>query len=289
MNYYLRLKVLLVILAIFLPTMVLGQTSALFRDLVVGSTGEDVRILQQWLNSHGYQISSFGAGAPGAETTYFGKLTQAALARYQATFGIVPATGNLDLATRLKISGPGSASIASNLPAGCTSTVGFSPLTGKKCDQSEVKTVVSPILTSSTNQAADLGGFALPPEIPLSKTMAVSAISPSSGPAGTTVVITGYGFDRYKNQVHIGFSVTEVGSSDGKTLKFSLDPMEDVELATQSNISSVLSQYDVNASGNDDGQADLLTVADPSSANNISVYVVNKSGRSSELIFKLNQ
>ena len=295
MNYYSRLKFSAVILALFLPTIVLGQTSALFRDLVVGSVGEDVRVLQRWLNSHGYPITIYGPGAAGFETTYFGQLTQAALARYQVSIGVIPATGNLDLATRLKISGAGTTQNTGNLPAGCTSTIGFSPLSGIKCDQKTPQQ--QPILASTTkstnktvvtslnlgNLGADLGGFSLPPEIPLSKTMGTISIFPTSGPSGTEVTITGYGFNKTKNKVYTGFGMVEAGSSDGKTLKVRVDPVGDVPVATASSLQSALNSFDTTLNHVDDSNAPSLPVRD---GNSLRIYVVNETGRSNELIFK---
>ena len=57
-----------------------------------GSTGEEVRQLQIFLNTHGFPIAKSGNGSPGQESTYFGHATKAALTRFQASNGI-PATG----------------------------------------------------------------------------------------------------------------------------------------------------------------------------------------------------
>ena len=70
------------------------------RDLETGSTGDDVRALQAYLNSHGFQIAENGAGSPGNETTMFGGLTRAALAKWQASVGITPAVGYFGPKTR---------------------------------------------------------------------------------------------------------------------------------------------------------------------------------------------
>lgn len=174
------------IFALLLPTIVFGQTSALYRDLAVGSVGEDVRLLQQWLNSHGFKIAASGPGSPGAETTYFGQLTKTALARYQVEFGIVPVTGGLDSATRASIAGPSVVSEASNLPNGCLSTSGYSPLTGVRCDgvvvqsTSAANSTSNPIPVVSTTNPSNvlsspaslnfsglgLGNLTLPPGLP---------------------------------------------------------------------------------------------------------------------------
>ena len=73
------------------------------RDLTLGATGEDVRQLQIFLNSNGYTVSTEGPGSPGQETTYFGTLTQQALARYQAANDIAPAVGYFGPITRAQV------------------------------------------------------------------------------------------------------------------------------------------------------------------------------------------
>ena len=73
------------------------------RDLETGSTGEDVRALQAWLNGNGYMVASTGAGSPGNETTMFGGLTRAALIKYQKAMGITPAVGYFGPKTRAYI------------------------------------------------------------------------------------------------------------------------------------------------------------------------------------------
>jgi len=83
-----------------------GAASASFtRDLEVGGTGDDVLALQQFLNANGFIIAESGVGSPGNETNYFGSLTQAALAKFQAANGITPSVGYFGPKTRAFVAG----------------------------------------------------------------------------------------------------------------------------------------------------------------------------------------
>ena len=53
------------------------------RQLQLGMSGEDVRQLQIFLNTHGFVIAAGGSGAPGHESRAFGSRTKAALVRFQ--------------------------------------------------------------------------------------------------------------------------------------------------------------------------------------------------------------
>jgi hypothetical protein len=69
------------------------------RDLYYRMVGNDVLHLQQYLNTHGFIISTIGAGSPGNETTKFGLLTYKALQRFQTSVEL-PATGFFGPMTR---------------------------------------------------------------------------------------------------------------------------------------------------------------------------------------------
>jgi ELWxxDGT repeat protein len=70
------------------------------RNLKIGMTGEDVKALQQFLNSKGFTVSPSGPGSKGNETQMFGALTKNALAKFQAANNITPAAGYFGPITR---------------------------------------------------------------------------------------------------------------------------------------------------------------------------------------------
>lgn len=72
------------------------------RDIFAGVTHEDIRCLQKYLNSSGYQVSQTGPGSPGNESNYFGFKTQAAVVRWQAEHGITPVRGYFGPKSRAK-------------------------------------------------------------------------------------------------------------------------------------------------------------------------------------------
>jgi len=84
----------------------------LTRNLYKGISGEDVRKLQQFLNSHGFAVAAPGlvdstgspqAGSPGNETIYFGPATEAAVIRFQLAHAIQPSVGYVGPITRASI------------------------------------------------------------------------------------------------------------------------------------------------------------------------------------------
>lgn len=71
------------------------------KDLFFGITDADVLFLQKKLNQDPKtMVATSGAGSPGSETYYFGNATKAAVAKYQALHGIVPAVGYVGPKTR---------------------------------------------------------------------------------------------------------------------------------------------------------------------------------------------
>lgn len=83
-------------------------TNIFLRDLRQGSRGDDVKKLQEYLNSHGTPIANSGPGSSGNETTYYGPATRAAIARFQEShtkeilfsLNLTKGTGNFYASTR---------------------------------------------------------------------------------------------------------------------------------------------------------------------------------------------
>jgi peptidoglycan hydrolase-like protein with peptidoglycan-binding domain len=75
-------------------------SSVFTRDLELGASGEDVRALQHFLNTHGFPVNLTVEGSLGKETLVFGPATQAALIKFQTARGIVPAAGYFGPKTR---------------------------------------------------------------------------------------------------------------------------------------------------------------------------------------------
>jgi peptidoglycan hydrolase-like protein with peptidoglycan-binding domain len=71
--------------------------------LQTGSSGDDVRKLQFFLNSNGFILTTEGPGSPGIETNIFGFLTRASLIRFQIANNIQPAVGYFGPKTRERI------------------------------------------------------------------------------------------------------------------------------------------------------------------------------------------
>mgnify|MGYP001617489453 CR=1 FL=1 len=79
-----------------------ASCTAFTRNHQQNDSGGEVMAIQKFLNSHGAQIAASGAGSPGNETSFFGGLTKAAVAKFQAANGISPAVGYWGPITRAK-------------------------------------------------------------------------------------------------------------------------------------------------------------------------------------------
>ncbi|MCF7864885.1 MAG: fibronectin type III domain-containing protein [Candidatus Pacebacteria bacterium] len=82
------------------PSTNTATTYIFSRNLKFGSTGEDVRQLQIFLNFKGFMVSTTGAGSVGKETDYFGPATRTALIKLQKAKNIKPSIGYFGPITR---------------------------------------------------------------------------------------------------------------------------------------------------------------------------------------------
>ncbi|MDD4930838.1 MAG: peptidoglycan-binding domain-containing protein [Candidatus Colwellbacteria bacterium] len=98
-----------------------GSSYTFTRDLTVGSTGQDVKELQMFLNANGYTVSTSGAGSVGSESTYFGNATKAALIKFQAAKAITPSAGYFGAKTRAYIATMGGTTTTPTTPVVTTS------------------------------------------------------------------------------------------------------------------------------------------------------------------------
>lgn len=120
--------VLTLAVGLTVPAQAQTMTATYARNLTVGSRGDDVVALQTMLEAKGFLVMPVGV-AKG----YFGSLTKAALAKFQAANGIAPAVGYFGPITRAFVGSNGGTSGPVNCPAGyvCSPTGGSSgPLTG---------------------------------------------------------------------------------------------------------------------------------------------------------------
>lgn len=118
--------------ALNLPTM---QCSYSFSsNMGLGARSTSVMDLQKVLNMYPEtQVSLTGAGSPGNETSYYGPATLAAVKKFQAINQVSPTSGYTGPLTRAVLNQVCSGTGVS-LPVGCTTTSGFSPVTGVACN-----------------------------------------------------------------------------------------------------------------------------------------------------------
>jgi peptidoglycan hydrolase-like protein with peptidoglycan-binding domain len=126
MKYYSHVLIISAVLsALILPGSRVEAAQCIFsRTLELGSTGEDVRCLQKYLNENGYIIAKSGVGSPGNETNLYREKTIEAVKKWQQAMGIFPSTGNFGPVSKSKYDAQFA---AAKLPAEAAPTLAPTP------------------------------------------------------------------------------------------------------------------------------------------------------------------
>ena len=203
------------------------------RSLTVGSTGSDVMQLQVLLNSNpSTQVATAGAGSPGMESSYFGGLTQAALAKYQAANGITPSVGYFGPKTMAFVNANGSTAVstgnlcpngntlASNCATapGSTGTVSLCPngmTLASNCSTAPNGTVVTANGTDGTLSGAQSSYVSSGIQLKKGDTKNILAVTLKASTGPVTVTRAGVHFN---TRPWLLFSQVTLSDSTGKLL-----------------------------------------------------------------------
>ena len=132
-----------------------GQAYNFTRDLTVGMKGDDVTALQNYLISTGHFTHSGGA------TGYFGPITKAAVAAWQAANGVSPASGYFGPISRAKYNALTSATTPTPAPTETvTPTPTSTPTPTPAEEPTEGSLEVKLSATPANNTEIELGGTA---------------------------------------------------------------------------------------------------------------------------------
>lgn len=213
-----------------------GACVNISRDLARGSRGADVTALQRFLVSRNYP-----GGGTWMITGYYGAATATAVRNFQ-TAQALPATGVVDLQTRLALDMVACGTSGSSLPipAFTYSAPGY---------DTSVAYTQTPLYTATVQPSYSYYpqygiGQGCVPQLPWSINSTVigtyfdacqnaptqqygapqiSSLSPVSGSVGTNVTIRGTGFTPNGNTVHFGNGIiTGLLSNDGRSVSFTV-------------------------------------------------------------------
>ncbi len=237
-------------------------------DLRLNSQGEEVKLLQEVLNTDSHTIvSPSGAGSPGNETVFFGQKTKEAVIRFQEKY-------SNQILTPLGLSRG-------------TGIVGFN--TRKMLNEIKGQVSFSPVNNTSLDSMAQTQNvFVSENKYPQITSLSTGVIK---DPFVTPLVITGKNFTA-DNQVFLsvqGLEIFDAPSFDGSTISVFL--LSQVTNTLENYISSVLAQ-----SGNTQTRESIIDVLKVQ-FNSVgrdgvyvpaSIFVRNKNGESNKFGIKIN-
>lgn len=222
------------------------------RNLRIGMSGSDVKVLQEVLNRNTEtRLAQEGPGSLGNETMYFGQITKAAVTKFQEIYkdevltpvGLVSGSGYVGVFTRAKIltlcNKP--QSLATSLPATTTvvtppssSTVHSLPIKTVETTPATTVTMVevpdpyvnaAPLAPQVSTESPYTGDGTIPNIPDLSGTGVSVLMYPSSYVVkiGSVLSVYGINFAAVGNTVHIGsYLIKNVTSKDGSLLSVTL-------------------------------------------------------------------
>ncbi|PIR88908.1 MAG: hypothetical protein COU07_03355 [Candidatus Harrisonbacteria bacterium CG10_big_fil_rev_8_21_14_0_10_40_38] len=233
------------------------------RSLTIGSTGSDVQCLQRYLNGAGYQVAASGAGSPGNESQYFGSLTKAAVAKWQAANGVAPAVGYFGPISQAKYNSLiASAPTPTPTPSGTPSPTGTS--------------LTASLSGSQPTEGLFGEGFA---SVPFTNITLTAGTDGDIKVTGLKVMRTGQGNDAAFNGV---IALDDNGNRIGDTKTFgsdhqlTLNPTFTVR-AGQSRTITLAGDSDADQNAYE-GQRVSLTLMGVTTSNNVSVNGIPSNG-----------
>lgn len=221
MNWHIRtLFIGSILLTLLPPQFALAATCTPFaRNLTLGTTGEDVRTLQQMLNSNvSTRVATEGIGSAGQESMYFGAKTKIAVIKFQNLYakeiltpvGLTSGTGFVGTGSRAKL-----LLLCIQKQVATLSPTTPSPTPSGVATPQPTPAPITPPASSSaavsaTNTTIDLSNSALNPLWATDNTLHVRNPSKYVVHPGDKVTIYGGGFTADNNTLHIGdtFSIS---------------------------------------------------------------------------------
>lgn len=228
-----------------------SDCAVIARNLRVGMSGSDVKVLQEVLNRNTEtRLAQEGPGSPGNETMYFGQITKAAVTRFQEIYkdevltpvGLISGSGYVGVFTRAKIL------TLCNKPSSLTTSLPTTPAViappSSSVNSHTVKTVeatttttvatvevpdpyvnAAPTAPQVSNESPYSGDATVPTVVDVSGTGAPILMYPSSYAVkiGSVLSVYGINFATVGNTVHIGsYLIKNVTSKDGSMLSVTL-------------------------------------------------------------------